>query len=167
MVRSLLIIVALVAVVVFAVPRPQGRIEQPVDVAEAVSQARAGALAVAAPTVPEGWTPNIATFGPDPQEGLPTLSLGYVQPAGTYVGVRATRGATPSWTTTVTGRGEVPPDGATVEVDGDLWQRFVGTENAERTSLLLEQDGTTYVVTGTAPVEDLTDVAAQIVPPAA
>lgn len=164
MVRSLVIIVGLVAVVVFAVPRPQGRIQQPVDVTTVVAQARAAGIAVDEPEVPEAWTPNIASFGPDQREGLPTLSLGFVETDGTYVGVRVTRGATPDWTRTVTGSGEESADGATVGVGVTPWQRLTSEESAKRTSLLLDQDGTTYVVTGTAPIEDLTDVAAQLVP---
>lgn len=164
MVRSLAIIVGLVAVVVFAVPRPQGRIQQPVDVPTVVAQAQAAQIAVDEPEVPKAWTPNIASFGPDQREGLPTLSLGFVETDGTYVGVRVTRGATPDWTRTVTGSGKESADGATVDVEGTSWQRLVSDESAKRTSLLLDQDGTTYVVTGTAPIKDLTDVAAQLVP---
>ncbi len=165
MVRSLLVIVALVAVVVIAVPRPQGRIQEPVDVPDVVAQARAAQIDVSAPDVPESWTPNLATFRPDAQEGLPTLSVGYVTPEGTYAGLRATRGATPTWTQTVTADGEEAAEDPVVDVEGEPWQRLTTEESEERSSLLLTRDGTTYVVTGTVPLEDLTDVAAQVVPP--
>lgn len=165
MLRSMVVIVVLVAIVYVAVPRPQGRITQPVDVGTTVAEASAGGVALDAPQVPKGWTPNLSTFEPDPKEGLPTLSLGWVLPEGTFVGVRATRGPTPAWTSDVTAGGRADDDAEPVTLEGRAWQSLV-SENDRRRSLVLGADGagTTYVVTGTAPQADLERVAAQVVP---
>ena len=167
MVRSLLVIGVLVAVVVLAVPRPQGRIEQPVDVAAATEQARALDFDVREPAVPEGWRPNVATFEPDPVEGLPTWSVGYLVPEESYAGVRVTRGATPAWVDGMTGRGRPPEDGpAEREVAGATWQVLVSDQGARRRSLVLVAGQQTTVVTGTAEDADL-DALAEAVAPAA
>ena len=166
MVRSLLVIGVLVAVVVLAVPRPQGRIEQPVDVAAATEQARELDLDVRVPAVPEGWRPNVASFEPDPVEGLPTWSVGYLVPEDAYAGVRVTRGATPAWVDGMTGQGRPPQDGETErEVAGATWQVVVSDQGARRRSLVLVDDQQTTVVTGTAPDADLEALAAAVAPP--
>lgn len=167
MLRSMVVIVALVAIVYVAVPRPQGRITQPVDVGTTVAEASEAGVSLDAPQVPRGWTANLSTFAPDPQEGLPTLSLGWVLPDGTFVGVRAARGATPTWTAGATGDGRADDDAGPVTLDGRGWQQLVGEEDDRRRSLVLGADGatgTTYVVTGTAPQADLERVAAEILP---
>ena len=170
MVRSMLVIIALVAVVYVAVPRPHGRIQQPVDVGAAVAQASDAGVALDAPRVPQAWKPNAASFEPDPVEGLPTLTLGWVLPDGTFAGVRATRGATPTWIGTATGGGRPAGGGdAGVTLDGRDWQVLESPAgDARQRSLVLAPDGSgagvTYVVTGTAPGADLRRVAAEVVP---
>ena len=169
MVRSMLVIVGLVVIVYVAVPRPQGRIQQPVDVGTTVAQASDVGISVDAPQVPQAWKPNVATFEPDPVEGLPTLTLNWVLPDGTFVGVRATRGATPAWTGTATGSGRPGGGAAPVTLDGRDWQALEGAAgDSVLRSLVLEGDGSgdgvTYVVTGTAPQDDLERVAAEVVP---
>lgn len=152
MVRSLLVIGVLVAVVFLAVPRPQGRIQQPVDVAQAVEEARAAGLPAVEPTVPAEWEPNAATFEPDPVEGLPTFSVGYVLPDESFAGLRITTGATPAWVAGFTADGR--PDGER-EVAGATWQQLVSPESASRRSLVLVEGPTTTLVTGTAEQEAL------------
>lgn len=169
MVRSMLVIVVLVVVVYVAVPRPQGRIEQPVDVGTTVAQASEAGVSIDAPQVPQGWKPNVATFEADPVEGLPTLTLNWVLPDGTFVGVRATRGATPAWTGSATGSGRPADDTAPLTLDGRDWQELRGAAgDTVVRSLVLEDDGSgdgvAYVVTGTGPPADLERVAAEVVP---
>lgn len=161
MLRSLLVIGVLVAVVFLAVPRPQGRIQQPVDVAGATEQARAAGLEVTEPDVPQDWQPNAARFAPDAVEGLPTWSVGYLLPDGTFAGVRATTGATPAWLGGVTSGASL--DGAEPrEVDGATWQRVVSEDGAQRRSLVLVEEPVTTVVTGTADDEALDALAAAV-----
>lgn len=166
MLRSMVVIVVLVAIVYVAVPRPQGRITQPVDVGTTVAEASAAGVSLDAPQVPRAWTANLSTFAPDPQEGLPTLSLGWVLPGGTFAGVRATQGATPTWTRGATGGGGTDDDTGPVTLDGREWRVLVAEGDARRRSLILDADGagTTYVVTGTVPQADLERVATEVVP---
>lgn len=161
MVRSLLVIGVLVAVVVFAVPRPQGRIQQPVDVAAATAQAQAGGLPVVEPSVPPGWQPNAATFEPDPVEGLPTWSVGYLLPDESFAGVRVTAGATPAWLAGVTSKGQ--PDGERV-VEAQTWQQLAADSGLGRRSLVLVRDQVTTVVTGTADDAALDALASAVAP---
>lgn len=159
MVRSLLVIGVLVAIVFLAVPRPQGRIQQPVDVAQAAEEARAAGLPAVEPAVPDGWEPNAATFEPDPVEGLPTFSVGYLLPDESYAGVRMTTGATPGWLSGFTADGA--PDGER-QVAGATWQQLASEEDPRRRSLVLVEGPVTTLVTGTADQAALDALAAAV-----
>ncbi len=161
MVRSLVVIGVLVAIVFLALPRPRGRIEQPVDVAASVRDAQAAGLPALEPVVPEGWRANAATFEPDVVEGLPTWSVGYLLPDDSFAGVRTTAGATPAWLDGVTSAGEA--DGER-EVAGQVWQELASGTGTRRRSLVLVTDQVTTVVTGTADDDELDELAAAVVP---
>jgi hypothetical protein len=152
MVRSLVVVLAVVAVVVLiAQPRMQ-RIERPVPLDEVTAQAQAAGLPVTEPQLPEGWKATGARYAPDTAEGLPTWHVGYLTPEGRYAGVDVTRGATPRW---IAGASASGREVGTRTVDGETWRLLSNGEPAERRSLVLEQDGATVLVSGTAPLEQL------------
>lgn len=159
MVRSLLVVLAVVIAVVLVSQPRTGPIERPVDVEAATQEAVDGGLPVRVPEVPDGWDPNGARFAPDTTEGLPTWHVGYVTPSGRYAGVDVTRGATPRWVGGVSSDGR---EDGTRTVEGATWQQLSSGGDPERVSLVREQDGVTTVVGGTAPLEELDQLAAAV-----
>jgi len=137
MVRSVVVVMGLVLVIYFLGVRPQVEQRPPVDVAGVTEQARQGGVAVAEPVLPEGWAPSNARFGPDAEEGLPTLHLGYLDPQGQYGGISATPATTPTWVQGVAGEPAVE-DGAR-DLAGRTWQ--VWTNDETRGTTLVSQPG--------------------------
>lgn len=120
MVRSVVVVMGLVLVIYFLGVRPQVEQRPPVDVAGVTEQARQGGVAVAEPVLPEGWEASNARFGPDAEEGLPTLHLGYLDPQGQYGGISATPATTPTWVQGIAGEPAV--EDGTRDLAGRTWQ---------------------------------------------
>ncbi len=143
MLRSLLVILAIVAVIVLLVPRPSSVPQQDVDVAAAA----AGAEPVlgfrpAVPQVPQGWTPTSA----EPRrggDGIMTWHVGYLTPTGRYAGVEQAERSTFGWQNALTSGGE--PVG-TVTVAGRSWEHLY-REDRDVTSLILRLPGRVTLVT--------------------
>ena len=146
MVLSMLVILGLVAVVVWAVPRPSGVQQPPADVANAASGA-AGRLPFVppVPAAPAGWTPTSAEVNRS-TDGVLTWHVGYRTDEGQYVAVEVARDATPGWVRAQTASGAA--DG-TEDVDGREWERQLQPDRG-RHSLLRTQDGLTVIATGEA-----------------
>jgi Protein of unknown function (DUF4245) len=159
MVRSMLVVLAVVAAVVLLFARPHGRIERPVDLGGSVAQARAAGLQVSAPRLPAGWRATSARFSPDTAEGLPTWHVGYLTPDQTYAGVDVTRGATPAWVAGVVGS-DAEPSGAR-EVGGTTWQ-VLDPEGSTLKGLVRAQGDVTTVVSGRASARQLGVLAAAV-----
>lgn len=159
-VRSMLAVLAVVAVVVLVFARPQGPIERPVDLAGSVADARAAGLDVAAPRLPAGWRPTGARFAPDTAEGLPTWHVGYLTPDDTYAGVDVTRGATPAWVAGVVGDEDAEASGDR-DVAGTPWQVWEAPGSSV-TGLVHARGDTTTVVSGRASGRQLAVLAAAV-----
>ena len=144
MVRTLLVILAVVAVIVFLVPRP-GRIPPaPVDVPGS-AQAAAATLGFT-PLVPQGlpadWTATAAEAR-DGMDGVKAFHIGYVTGRQYYAGVEQATSATDEWLS-VNDAGGTPV--GQVTIDGVTWQQL---EKPERTytSLLVRRPGRVVLVT--------------------
>jgi hypothetical protein len=153
---SLLAIGAAVAVVVLLVPRSDRLVVQPVDLESAVQAAQsAGDVPVVNPVLGEDWQLTSARRErPDGQ--LPaTWHLGWLSPEEEYVGLEATRESTPDWVREVTSDGE---ETDTLDVAGETWTVYSSPEQG-RVSLLLERPDGVLVVTGSAVLDELAEVA--------
>lgn len=151
MVRSLAVIIAVVAALVLIVPRPN-EVVQPVDVQAAAAGARAGLpFEPAVPSgLPTGWAPRTAKLqrGTD---GVQMWLLSYATPKGTFAGVRQGANPTDTWEDRqVTDGGET----GTRRVADQDW---VVRSRLDRgiTSWVLRRPGVTTIVTGTADEADL------------
>jgi hypothetical protein len=160
MVRSLVVILGMVAVLVAIVPRTQGVTQPPVDAASVVSDAvRQSGLPFAAPVgLPSGWTPTSARYAAS-TDGLPTWQGGWTTPSGGFVAIRQTRTASPNWVTAATNEGTVT---GRVDEGGRTWVRYVSTANQqERVSLVdvpagaAADTGIATVVTAIAPDDEV------------
>jgi hypothetical protein len=144
MIRTLLVILAVVAVIFFLVPRP-GRIPPaPVDVPGS-AQGAAGTLGFT-PLVPQGlpadWTATAAEAR-DGMDGVKAFHIGYVTGRQYYAGVEQATSVTDEWLN-VNDAGGTPV--GEVTIDGVKWQRL---EKPERTytSLLVRRPGRVVLVT--------------------
>jgi hypothetical protein len=164
MVRSLAVILGIVAVLVLIVPRPNEIAQPPVNVAEVAAGAE-GSLSFrpAVPGgLPDGWSPRTATVQ-DGTDDVPMWLVQYRTPRGDYAGLRQAANATPAWENRQVTDGR---EQGTVRVAGHDW---VVRSRADRgiTSWVLRQDGITTVITGTANEAELTTLAESLgLPPA-
>lgn len=155
MIRSLLVILGLLAILVFAVARESSVSQPTVDVeSSAADVAAASGWAIERPVgLPQGWQPTGVRYVAS-TDGLKTWHVGYESPGGEYVAVEQTKGATPDWVRAQTSRGT--PQGS-VEAGGRTWTTYLREGKVQR-SLVHEphgSDGLMTIVTGTAPFADL------------
>ncbi len=159
MVRSLLVILGMVAVLVAIVPRTTGITQPPVDAASVVADAAMQAgLPFAAPVgLPSGWKATNARYDAS-TDGLPTWQGGWSTPQGGYVAIRQTKTSSPAWLQAATGEGK--PTGQ-VQVGGRTWARYQATSPQPRTSLVdlpsgaAASTGLVTVITATAPDDEV------------
>ncbi len=154
--RSLLVIVGMVAVLIAIVPRVS-KVEQPaVDAASVVANAvRVSGLPFEAPVgLPAGWKATSARYERGTDDLL-TWQAGWTTPQGGFVGIRQTKAASPKWLTTVTNGGRLQGD---VPVSGRTWQRLYDRDH-DQTSLVLQPadpaTGLTTVVAATAGMDEI------------
>jgi hypothetical protein len=138
MVRSLLVILGMVAVLVAVVPRTQSIKQPPVDAVSVVADAvRQSGLPFETPVgLPDGWSATNARYAAS-TDGLPTWQAGWSTPSGGYVAIRQTKNASPAWLQAATSGGTQT---GTTELVGRTWTRFYDAAN-KRTSLVWVPSG--------------------------
>jgi len=153
LVRSMLAIIAFVAVLVAIVPRISS-VEQPaVDAASVVSDAvRQSGLPLEAPVgLPAGWKATSARYGKSTDD-IVTWQGGWTTPDGSFVALRQAEAATPKWIAAATTQGVV---NGSVDAAGRTWEKRYDAIHGT-TSLVNEHEGgLTTVVAGTAPLADV------------
>lgn len=137
MVRSLSLVLAIVAVVFFFA-RPPGSDEQALREVDPTGDVQLFAQThpdVPVPRVtPAGWRATVAASDPD------LLRVGWVTPAGTYVEYAASSADPSAFVQEITGEA---PSAGPVAVGAVTWQSY---REGESTSLVLPVGGTTVVV---------------------
>jgi Protein of unknown function (DUF4245) len=148
MVRTLVVILAVVAVVYFLVPRPS-RIVQPgadVGAAAAAATSQLGFSPLIPQGLPADWVPTEAAVR-NAADGIKEFHLGYR--VGTdvhdnaYAGVEQATRLTPFWLRTNAAGGTKVGD---VRIDGNTWQQLDKPDRAY-TSLLLQRADQVILVT--------------------
>ncbi|MEP6797259.1 MAG: DUF4245 domain-containing protein [Lapillicoccus sp.] len=153
MVRSLLVIVGLVAVLIAIVPRISAVDQPAVDAASVVGNAvRDSGIAYEAPLgLPAGWKATNARYDQS-TDGALTWQAGWTTPKGGYVAIRQAKAVTQKWIQVATDQGE--PEGA-VQAAGRTWEKRYSAAH-DQTSLVDEHpDELTTVVTATASTDEL------------
>lgn len=169
MVRSLAAVLVLVGVIIaFSLADQPDPIGPDIDYADAVAQAREqarelGSYDVLAPSpLPAGWQVTSArTVAQD--GGAVAWHLGLVTKSGDYAAVEQTDGERAGFVEGFTGAAR--PAG-TVEISGvtsSRWRRLADGDPEER-ALVRGEDGVTTVVAGSAPWEDLEQLASLLRP---
>ncbi len=159
MVRSLAVIGAMVAVIYLLVPRPDDVEPPPVDLTGAVEVAQAaGDVPVVVPDLGDGWEVTSARRDRPSDAEPATWHLGYLTPAGGYAGLEVADDATATWLTRVTSDGT---EAGVQDVDGIPWTVYESAD-PRRTSLVLEDGSRTTVVTGSAVLDELVELAGTV-----
>jgi hypothetical protein len=161
MIRSLLVVGAVVVVLVLIVPRPSAVSQPPVDVVGVAQGAQPGAgFTLSVPqNLPADWKATSARLlnGTD---NVRTWHAGYQTADAEYAAVEQADKATATWLRANTQDGR--PVG-TLTVAGVLWTQYLH-ENRLQRSLLFVHGEVTTLVTGTASWTDLATLAASLRP---
>lgn len=157
MVRSLALIGGMVAVIYLLVPQTDVPVVQPVDLQGAAESAEgADDVPVVVPELGDDWQVTSARRDRPVDAQPATWHVGYLTPSEGYAGLEVADDVDPTWVERVTSDGT---EAGTQDVDGTAWTVYESQE-PRRTSLLLEQDGRTTVVTGSAVLDELVELAA-------
>ena len=150
------LVVALVAtlvtvlVIVVVVVRPDAPAREPVAYQSIAAEA-GSAVPLAAPTLPERWAANAATFDQAPADGVATWYIGFITPAEQFIALRQGIKANPTWLANQV----VPakPIGTRV-VAGVTWTVYDqrGAQDAGNLAYAMTAEGSTssFVLFGTA-----------------
>lgn len=162
MARSLVVIVALMAAIIFMVPRVNSLSGPPVDVQKTAKEvvAQSGWPIVAAEGLPKGWQATSARYVRT-GEGAMTWLAGYQTPSGNYASVEQAMDATSTWVETETNRAV---EKGTVEVEGRTWTKYERPAKVQN-SLVHRPEAAgelTTLVTGTGTFEELSVLIAHL-----
>lgn len=163
MVRSLVVVLAVVGVILLVTWRPQPDPVRSIDPASALASAQAAVeYPIAYPAeLPSGWRPTSARFEVTPGSAPdPAWQIGYVTPADAYAQIGQSATLNPDFIAEQTGGGT--PTGRTEDIDRLTWQWFDDGEATE--ALVTIVDGVTVVVSGTAGRSELITLARALPP---
>lgn len=143
--------VAIVLVIVWLNPQQKAETyRSAIDVpAVAANAADTAGFTPVAPALPEGWSANYARWNPPGTDGVAFWDVGYVTGSNTFIALRQSITANPTWTSAQTG--EAPVTGSRT-IDGQDWE-LRDKPKGDR-SLVLTSGTTTIVLTGAADFED-------------
>jgi hypothetical protein len=159
MLISMLVVSGAVLLLVFPWNRGPSDPIKTVDPAPVIAGARASeSWPVMAPTgAPATWRCTSARIS-TASDGQDVLHLGYLTPSTEYVGLEQSATKELSFVREQTLKGDKT---GTRVVAGTTWTTYETADGTHR-SLVLVQDGATYVVTGTATWDDLTTFTASL-----
>lgn len=162
MVRSLAVVIIVVAVTLVIVWRPKPDAVKPVDPAGAVTQVTMQKdFPPLVPTgLPEEWIVTSGRYEPTAKsEGRPVFHVGYVTPSGEYAQVQETSTTSAGFLAESTGKGSAS---GTRQAGARTWQVWTGDK---RTSLVLVDDAHAVIVSGTGGIDEVAALAASLQPP--
>jgi hypothetical protein len=164
MVRSLAVVLIVVAVTLVIVWRPKPDAVKPVDPIAAVTlvtmQKEFPPLVPTA--LPADWTVTSARFEPTAKsQGRSVFHIGYVTPSGQYAQVQESTATSAGFLSESTDRGAAS---GTRVVGSQTWQVW---NSDERRSLVLADDSHVVVVSGTGTLDEVAALAGSLQPPQA
>ena len=155
MLRSLLVVGALVALLIAIVPRVNTVSQPPVDVAGAsVEIARQSGLPLERPEgLPEGWRATSVRYVRS-TDGVMTWHAGYTAPSGNYVALEQAADATEGWIAAQVNRAR---DSGERQVAGRTWTAYVRGVKTQNSLVNrpASADQLTTIITGTGSFEEL------------
>lgn len=167
MVRSLALVLLVVAAVVLVVGRYGAQEAEPVDVAAVAADEPEAAFPLVVPEPGEGWTAVSASYQAAGPDGVPTWRTGWTTPGGDFAGAAVGAGATSAWAERLTGTARTAGE---VEHAGVTWEVRERSDAGRRALVgpvpgVVGDDGRplSVVVEGDAPAQDLERLAAAVV----
>jgi hypothetical protein len=164
MVRSMLLVLAVVGAILLVTWRPSPEAVKVIDITPVLAFAESTAtFPLTSPVgLSDGWRPTSARFEPTEKSVPdPVLHIGYVTPADAYAQVSQSTNRTSAYSAEQTDSGR--PVGS-LTVDGSTWEKW---ERGDRRSLVRSDDAVLTIVSGGATWEELTTLAASLEPLAA
>ncbi|MBG6239309.1 hypothetical protein IWX78_002288 [Mycetocola sp. CAN_C7] len=162
LVYSLLVCVALVAIIALAVPRSDTSLLEEVDYRAVAAEAQAASdFPLADPELPGSWSSNRAET--DVSGGVSSWNIGLISPTDQYLGITQGFDANETWLSQQLRQSAAS---ATVVVDGIEWTVY---DNRERNNvgnveyaLTTQAGASTFVLFGTASDDEFLTVAAAL-----
>jgi hypothetical protein len=122
MLRTMAVILAIVAVIFFLVPRPTSVPQERVEVARSASEARSAlGFVPSVPVLPAGWSATQAEVRSG-ADGVVTWHVGFQTAGGRYAALEQAERSTYSWENILTSGGDKV---GTVKVAGLDWEHVV------------------------------------------
>jgi hypothetical protein len=156
-----------VLVIVLLVPRTDTPVDRDVDVASIAEQARiASDDPLAVPELPEGWRANAAELRTSEVDDVTAWYVGYLTPGNEYLGMYQGIDANPTW---VAGQLARTAATGTTTIDGVEWTVYDNRESSvdvgnAKYGLTTEAGDSTFVLLGTATLDEFETVATALVP---
>ncbi|GAA4656932.1 DUF4245 domain-containing protein [Arthrobacter cryoconiti] len=157
MLLAMLSTVAIVMVVVLLNPQQKAdSYRQVVDVAAISGHAAdVAGFTPAAPVLPVGWSANYARWNGSGADGVAFWDVGFVTSANTFIAMRETITANPTW---ISNQAQNAPVTGTRNIAGLTWE--LRDKPKEDRSLILISGKTTIILTGTADFKEFDVLAA-------
>lgn len=144
MIRSMVVVLAVVAAILIVTWRPKPDPVRTVDITQALVAAQSSAdFAIGIPALPELRLTSVRWEPTDASDGQLVWHLGYVTPSEEYLQVSQSRIESDAFVDEQTSGGT---SGERVVIAGQEWEVFT---SPERTSVVRVADGVTTVVSGT------------------
>ncbi len=162
LVYSLLVCVALVAIIALAVPRSDASLVAEVDYRAVAAEAQAASEhPLADPDLPDSWSANRAEV--DSSGGVSSWNIGLISPSDQFVGITQGFDANETWLFEQLRRSTAS---STTTIDGIDWTVYDNRENNDagnvEYALTTEAGASTFIIFGTAPEEEFHTVASAL-----
>lgn len=154
-------------VIVLLVPRSDTPIERDIDVADVAEQAQVSMDApLAVPDVPSSWRANAAELRRSDADDVTAWYAGYVTASDEYLGLYQGLDANPTWVAEQLARTVAT---GTTTIDGIEWTVYDNREATDdvgnaRYGLTTESGDSTFVLLGTATLDEFAVLATALVP---
>lgn len=160
MLRSMLVVLAVVAAILIVTWRPKPDPVRTVDITQALVAAQSSAdFAIRVPSMPDLRATSARWEPTDASDGELVWHLGYVTPSDEYLQVSQSRSSSETFVSEQTGGGVV---GESVVINGQDWQVFTAPE---RSSVVRISDEVTTVVSGTESLDQVMTAAGSLKEP--
>lgn len=112
----------------------------------------------ATPDTNGSYRSNYARWESGTSDGVPTWEVGYLTPAGSFVGLVQTRASNPTWLADITANAPVT---GTRDAGGHAWE--LRDSGKGEKNMILNHKGTTVVLSGPASLDEFSTLAAAVV----
>jgi hypothetical protein len=167
LVLSLLVCVAVVIVIVLAVPRGDTQLTNTVDYRALASSAQAGVPeTLGSPELPSGWRANTAEYRTGAADKIDSWFIGFLTPGDEFIGMSQAFGANDTW---IAKQLHNTIASGSVSIDGVEWTIYDNRQSSDdvgnaRYALVTTAGDNTWVLAGTAEPAEFETLATALAP---